>query len=1352
MGLPIPPFDPNAPIPNNPFYAEAQFSVTGPEGPLVIGTGLEVVNASLNVTGGSGLGTVTCVNTGAGLTGGPITTTGTIALSTTGVTANSYIFPSLTVDTYGRITAISDGSVATETALGVVQLASAAEVATGTNATKAITSCTLQKKLSDAVNNPSSTCIASSAAVKIAYDSATGGIQKSTITAKGDLIGGTGSATVAALPLGTEGQTLVVCSACATGLTWRTPVSGADIPCAILTARGSLISATAPGTPSQVLVGADGYVLTANSACASGIYWTNSAGIPCAALTGKGSIIAATAAGTPADVAVGVDGQILTADSTCTTGVTWAINPAILCTAITGKGALITGTGAAAPIALPVGTDGQTLVACSTESTGLIWSNITAAIECSTLTAKGDIIVASGPSTPVALPAGTDGQVLKVCAACASGLYWDTDIAGADIPCSLLTQTGQLIVAASADTPIALSVGTNGQILTPNATCAGGLEWIDNPSISETLYATTGDILVAANASDPVALPIGTDGQVLKVCALCTTTGGVYWATDEAGADIPCSLLTAKGDIVVSTAANTPFALPVGTDGQVLKACSTESSGLVWATDEAGADIPCSLLTATGDIIYASAVNTPAALPIGGDGQVLKACSACTGTGGLTWATDEAGADIPCSVLAAKGTLITAAVANTPYGLPVGADGFVLKANSACVAGMEWGTDVTCAAATPIVEGVVFGCTTTLDTDPVALGYNALVNETTGSGNTAIGYSAQQNTCAGFQNTAVGAYAMQCNTVGGFNVAVGFDALKLSGIGCYNTILGASAMPASVAACYNTAVGYRSMFCNTVGANNLSIGAFAMEQNLDGGGNVAIGREALCTNVSGCCNIAIGGQALKMNISDANTAIGISALASNTLGGQNNAIGSFAMCANQTGSFNLAVGECALQGNVSGNDNIALGDNALNNNYDSNGNLAVGSCALCLATAANNIAIGKLSGSSVTTGPRNIFLGGCGAGITSGTQNLVLGNTANFPLPTCSCFILIGTNDQTYLCLNATCSLNIGTSGYGTAGQVLQSNGPTASPTWVAPGGTPPAQTQTLGTSYGCTSSGGFVSLGYQSAPSAVNTNCCNITAIGYRSLFSHTGGMDYTVVVGDNALCLANGAAIRFNTAIGSEALRCTTTSNSNVAIGHAAGQKLNGVSNTAVGTNAGNPTLGYTADGGTFIGANAGNSLSTGGCNIVITAGGRTGSAGISGTQAGEIVFETPLKWAQYNSGGGWFGSSDARLKEDIEDLALGLAVINEIQPRTFTWKATGVREVGFIAQEVDEVFSSVDPEGTVKAVKKDNPDNLGLSPLSFMPLVINSVKELSAKLDALEAENADLKARIAALETGG
>ena len=105
----------------------------------------------------------------------------------------------------------------------------------------------------------------------------------------------------------------------------------------------------------------------------------------------------------------------------------------------------------------------------------------------------------------------------------------------------------------------------------------------------------------------------------------------------------------------------------------------------------------------------------------------------------------------------------------------------------------------------------------------------------------------------------------------------------------------------------------------------------------------------------------------------------------------------------------------------------------------------------------------------------------------------------------------------------------------------------------------------------------------------------------------------------------------------------------------------------------------------------------------------------------------------------------SSDVRLKRDVANLSYGLREVLQLRPVTWTWKdrADRGRQLGLIAQEIEPVL----PELVTR--EKDERQTLGLNYIGLMPVVINAIQEEHATIQALQAENAALKARLAAIE---
>ena len=96
---------------------------------------------------------------------------------------------------------------------------------------------------------------------------------------------------------------------------------------------------------------------------------------------------------------------------------------------------------------------------------------------------------------------------------------------------------------------------------------------------------TLGDSIDASLAD----LKGGTTGQVLAKAS--GTDMDFSWVAQDDSNAIQNAIVDAKGDLIGATAADTPARLAVGTNGQVLTADSTAGTGLAWTTLTSGATV-----------------------------------------------------------------------------------------------------------------------------------------------------------------------------------------------------------------------------------------------------------------------------------------------------------------------------------------------------------------------------------------------------------------------------------------------------------------------------------------------------------------------------------------------------------------------------------------------------------------------------------------------------------------------------------------------------------------------------------------------------------------------------------------
>jgi hypothetical protein len=271
------------------------------------------------------------------------------------------------------------------------------------------------------------------------------------------------------------------------------------------------------------------------------------------------------------------------------------------------------------------------------------------------------------------------------------------------------------------------------------------------------------------------------------------------------------------------------------------------------------------------------------------------------------------------------------------------------------------------------------------------------------------------------------------------------------------------------------------------------------------------------------------------------------------------------------------------------------------------------------------------------------------------------------------------------------------------------------------------------------------------------NTSGGNNVAIGHKAMEPNTTSPD-NVAVGKSALfsiTTGNGS----NTAIGSQALRNNTTGFRNTAIGYLAGSITTNPDVVGVGITSG--------DNNTFIGSVAGplttatiiNSSAIG-ANAKVTNSNTMvfGSTGVKGWGFGTDPLTccdairvgtdaTNGNGATLSLTGTWNSTSDSTKKYNVNSIQYGLEEIMKLRPVNYQWKGTGIKDFGFLAQQVKTVLPEVvhGEEGHMTL----SYGNITAVLTKAMQEQQLEIEELKAKLKAKDEKVSNLEGSVTAMK---
>lgn len=327
------------------------------------------------------------------------------------------------------------------------------------------------------------------------------------------------------------------------------------------------------------------------------------------------------------------------------------------------------------------------------------------------------------------------------------------------------------------------------------------------------------------------------------------------------------------------------------------------------------------------------------------------------------------------------------------------------------------------------------------------VGYQTGNSLTTGESNMAIGRYALATNITGSYNTAIGTNSLYVSTVSNL-VAIGYDTLASNTTGTGHVSIGYQAGKYNVKGTNNTYLGYQAGYSGTTVVSSITItngGTGYTAGNLivdnagtggsgltgtytvDGSGTILVititnngsgyntapvvtpqpgGSNAVLTPVfqSSENNIAIGyGSMYATSWGYANASVGTSAMYNNTGGASNSCLGTFTLYANTIGSQNVAMGRSSGRNNTTGSNNIYIGyESAYKSGVTAtgSGNVFMGYQTGINNTASNNVFIGYQAGKTNTNGDGLVGIGYLSLANSTGSENTACGYNSGASITT----------------------------------------------------------------------------------------------------------------------------------------------------------------------------------------------------------------------------------------------------------------------------------------------------------------------------------------------------------------